>query len=407
MKKGKIATAFLIALGMLGLSVNSSEPSSYWIKIKADNAIERTKIANTGVSIEIIKPDFVIATGSAEDLKRAQATGLVENFYSLSGTLDFPQEDREYHNYERVTNVLNDMVAKYPRITKLINIGQTLQGRPILGVRISDQLDQAGSKPGIFFVGGHHAREHLSVEIPLRFLQYFLAEYERGNTRIINLVKSRDIHIVPAMNADGLEYDVETGSYKYWRKNRRQNSNGSYGVDLNRNYGFKWGTGGSSSSPNSDVFMGPTPFSEPETQAIKNYIESNKNLTIVLSFHTFSELILYPWGHKYDGISEPRDRQVHEVMARTMAQWNNYRPQQASQLYIASGDLMDWAYGSAKLIAFTFELDPADQWSGGGFYPGPGVIPNVLQKNIEPCLYLIEHADNPYRVLQAHPYKAL
>jgi carboxypeptidase T len=120
----------------------------------------------------------------------------------------------------------------------------------------------------------------------------------------------------------------------------------------------------------------------------------------LLSFHSFSELILYPWGHSYDPISQLKDRQVHEVMAKKMSTWNGYTPQQASQLYIASGDTTDWSYGEHRIISFTFELDPKNTgFGGGGFYPGAKVIPDVIRKNIEPALYLIEHADNPYRVL--------
>ena len=87
-------------------------------------------------------------------------------------------------------------------------------------------------------------------------------------------------------------------------------------------------------------------------------------------------------------------------MAEKMAEWNHYAPKQASELYQASGDTTDWSYGDQKIISFTFELDPANNgWGGGGFYPGAGVIPAVQQKNLEPILYLLEYADNPYRVL--------
>jgi carboxypeptidase T len=145
--------------------------------------------------------------------------------------------------------------------------------------------------------------------------------------------------------------------------------------------------------------MGPAPFSEPESKAVKDYVENQHNLTILLSFHTFSKLILYPWGHKYDGIEVERDRRVHETMAQRMAQWNGYEPQQASDLYIASGDTTDWSYGTQKLISFTFELDPANMWGGGGFYPGDEIIDEVVAKNWNPFIYLLNYADNPYRVI--------
>ena len=86
-------------------------------------------------------------------------------------------------------------------------------------------------------------------------------------------------------------------------------------------------------------------------------------------------------------------------MAQTMSQWNQYTPQQAADLYIASGDTVDWAFGVHGIIGFTFELDPSSSWDGG-FYPGQDVILPVFEKNWEPCLYLIEKADDPYQVLE-------
>jgi carboxypeptidase T len=148
-----------------------------------------------------------------------------------------------------------------------------------------------------------------------------------------------------------------------------------------------------------------SPFSEPETKAVKQWIESNKNINVLLTTHTFSELILYPWGHSHDKIQDPRDRNVFETMAKTMAQWNGYTPEQSSDLYIASGDTTDWAYGEHHIFAFTFELDPKNTFGSGGagFYPGAGVIPKVLDKNIEPILYMLEYTDDPYRVLGSKP----
>jgi carboxypeptidase T len=147
--------------------------------------------------------------------------------------------------------------------------------------------------------------------------------------------------------------------------------------------------------------MGPSAFSEPETRAIRDYVAAQKNITVLLSFHTFSQLILYPWGGKYEGIENSTDRQVHEVMAKKMSGWNGYKPEQASELYIASGDTTDWSYGQHRIISFTFELDPGGTAGQSGFYPGAGVIQDVVSKNFNPVLYLIDYSDNPYRVLSS------
>lgn len=395
----------LLSLATVALFVtaaNTKDDNKYWLKIKANNKYERTQIANAGIAIESAVDGWVYAYGSASEKSLLEKAGLLDlSLKVMEEALDFPSKDSNYHNYTELTQQLRSLVTQHQNIAQMYSIGRSHEGRDIWAIRISGQLNDAQNLPGIIYMGGHHAREHLSVETPLGYIRYLLETYSQGNERIQSLVNSRDIHIIPAVNPDGLEYDVSTGKYQLWRKNRKTNGDGTYGVDLNRNYGFMWGTGGSSKNTSSDVYMGPNSFSEPETKAIKNYVETHKNITILLSFHTYSELILYPWGHKYNGIENIRDQQVHATMAAKMAEWNHYDPQQSSELYIASGDTTDWSYGTYKIISFTFELDPTQNAApgGGGFYPGDEVIPNVIQKNLEPVLYLLEHADNPYRVI--------
>jgi carboxypeptidase T len=384
-------------LGSNGFTKNTEQ---FWVKVKATDKFQRSVIANIGAAIETTTEDYVIVYATKAEKEALENLGWVETSFPYIGALDFPKEDQAFHNYFELQTALESLNNLNPQISKIIQVGKTVEGRDMLGIVISGQLEKASELPAVIFMGGHHAREHLSVEVPLGLARYLIESYQKGNEKIKSLVDSRVIHIIPAVNPDGLEYDVENGRYKLWRKNRKELTKNNFGVDLNRNYGFKWGTGGSSSSESSDTYMGPQPFSEPETQAIKNYITQNTNITILLSFHSFSELILYPWGHSYDPISQLKDRQVHEVMAKKMSTWNGYTPQQASQLYIASGDTTDWSYGEHRIISFTFELDPKNTgFGGGGFYPGAKVIPDVIRKNIEPALYLIEHADNPYRVL--------
>lgn len=376
-----------------------SDETHYWMKVRATDKITRTQIADTGVVIDTVREDFVSAVGNAQEKAQLEAMGLVEVSFPLTQEMDFPSEDAAYHNYDEMTAKLRQLTSAHSTISRLTSLGKTVEGRDIWNVEISGNLAQAATLPGVVFMGGHHAREHLSVELPLFYIEYLLTEYSKGNPRIQSLVNSRDIHIIPLVNADGAEFDISTGKYKAWRKNRTDNGRGAFGVDLNRNYGFGWGGGGASTSPVSDTYRGPQAFSEPESQAIKKFVEEHVNITILLSFHTFSELILYPWGHTYDSIATARDKEVHETMARKMATWNGYTAQQSSDLYIASGDTTDWSYGEHKIISFTFELDPKDAWGTAGFYPGADVIPLVQRKNLEPVLYLIEYSDNPYRVL--------
>ncbi|HVK61014.1 MAG TPA: M14 family metallopeptidase [Bdellovibrionales bacterium] len=397
-----MAKGFAVFLGLLfsvsAFAHNDGE-NLYWLKARAKDKYDRTRIADAGISIEIVSDDYVVTMGDENDRNSLEKMGLLESsFLANADFLDFPSQDSEFHNYTEMKTVLEELAASNPTLVQLDSIGQSVEGREILHLRISGQLDKADQLPAFALMGGHHAREHVSIDIPIRFAKYLIESYNAGDAEVRRLVDNRDIHIIPVVNPDGAEYDIASGNYRMWRKNRSING-GKYGVDLNRNYGYLWGKGGSSTSPSSDVYMGPAPFSEPETKAIKNFVESHSNITMLLSLHTFGELVLWPLGGTYDDITNARDLSVFQTMGKTMADWNGYSPQKSSDLYVASGDTTDWAYGERGIFAFTFELDPVDMWDGG-FYPGQAIIPSVLKKNLKPFMYMMDLSDNPYRALE-------
>ncbi len=375
-------------------------PTMQWAGIVAPTRESRTEIVNQGFSIESVVEDTAYGFVPAEVLDSLRLQG-----YEVTSSLaasemnpqDFPDQDAVYHNYAELKAELDTLVTLYPKLAHLFSLGRTVEGREIWGLRINASAENAESPtalPGIVFMGGHHAREHLSVEMPLGLARFLL---ESRDPAVIDLVNRRDIFIIPQVNPDGSEFDIASGRYQSWRKNRRAD-NKCAGVDLNRNYSYQWGTGGSSKNNCSDVYMGPEAFSEPETQAMKRFLESRPNLKVLLSFHTYSELILYPWGHTYNDLTNARDLAAYRKMATTMAAWNGYHPQQTSDLYVASGDTTDWAYGTLGIFSFTFELSP-NGWGGGGFYPGPGIVQKTIQANLKPALYLIDLADDPHRAV--------
>ena len=404
MKKTTLITFCLSLLTSFSLFSWASYAKLHWVKIPAHTKEERTAIANQGLAIEQVADDYVIALMEESLLKKLKKSFQVSVHFPLHTssnspfkTLDFPKRDSNYHNYSEIEEFIDQLVSENKNIVSSHLIGKSLENRNIYHLIFSTDQKNSHKKPGIVIMGGHHAREHLSVEMAIELARYLASEFRNKNPEIVALLESREIHIIPLVNPDGAEYDISSGSYKSWRKNVRKNKDSSLGVDLNRNYSYKWGTGGSSKNPRSPVYMGERPFSEPETQTIKNFIESHENITICLSIHTFSKLILYPWGHTYSPISKTRDLSVHRIMAEKMATWNGYKPMQSSGLYIVSGDTTDWTYGVHNIISFTFELDPGSMFEGG-FYPGD-IIQSTFQKNLRPFLYLIEYADNPYRVL--------
>ncbi len=398
-----------LAVGLIAAIATGAHagPTNYWMRLKAQNKDERSKIANLGLSIEGVIEDSVFVIGGEKDLAIAKKSGLLDTSFEITheNTRDFPPYDSQFHNYERLTQEIQKIASQYPSIVKLSTIGKSLEGRDQWLLTLSaDGKD--GARPAVFFMGGHHAREHVSIETPLQLAQYLAEHFTAGDKRIVDLLSNRTVYIVPCVNPDGAEYDISSGDYQLWRKNRRHNTDGSEGVDLNRNYGHHWGEGGASDNGDSEVYHGPSAFSEPETLNIKTFFESHSNISIDLTFHTFSELILFPWGYTNDRISDQKAFMVHKTMAETMAKWNGYTPEQSSTLYIASGDTTDWAFGAHGIISFTFELDPKMSpdmnWQPDkGFYPGQSFIRPVFEKNLEPCLYLIGFSDNPYRVLQS------
>lgn len=399
--KGFIILGFLIVL----IASSARANTHYFVQLKARNALERSQMAQL-FHIDQVIEESVYSVVNAHDYelikKRFGSKLITSHSYTYptsvqkGDVVDFPRKDSKYHTYDEMLAELRILARDYADITELFSIGKSLEGRELWALKITTNKETNAFIPATVFLGAHHAREHLSTEVPLLFAKEFLAQ-TKTNAEIRALISLQDLYIIPMVNPDGAMYDITGQRYKSWRKNRAHNNNGSYGVDLNRNYSYGWGTGGSSRSPNSDVYMGPEAFSEPETQAVRDFVMSKPNIRTLLSFHTFSELVLYPWGGQESGVGG-EDQQVFEKMAQKMAGMNGYTPMQASDLYIASGDTCDWAYGELGIFCFTFELSPKSMWSGG-FYPGANMIDTAFRANYAPALELVKWAADPYSVL--------
>jgi carboxypeptidase T len=376
----------------------------YWVVLAAGDAKARSAAADAGVSIEELRPGRVAGFAAPRALARARAAGLkvvsAELVSERIGALGFPAEDKAFHTYAQTVAELRSLAARAPGLASLFSIGKTVQGRDIWALRLcADAKGDAPSKlPGAFFVGEHHAREHLSNEVPLALAGRLVDG--QADPEIKRLLATRDIVVIPTLNADGAEYDVEGDKYHMHRKNMRDNGDGSFGVDLNRNYGYGWGGGGASADTNDETYRGPSAFSEPETRAVRAYIDAHPNIKVLLTYHTFSELVLYPWGGQEAPIDDADALKAYQSMAGEMGRMTGYTPEQASALYVASGDLTDWAWGEHKIFSFTFEMMPKSMWEGG-FYPGTAAIAQSIQLNWRPMLYLIDLADNPKRVAKS------
>jgi carboxypeptidase T len=370
----------------------------YTVVIAAPDRDARTRLAQAGLAIDAIGPGTVSSVVDAAGLARLQRQGL----RPLAVTpLDFPPADSAYHNYAEMVEAIEQTAAAYPDIVRVSTVGQSLEGRDILAVKISDEPDANDpAEPEVLFMSLHHAREHLTVEMALEVIRLFTEGYGH-DPALTNLVNTREIWVLPNINPDGGEYDIAGGFYQWWRKNRRPISDGVYGVDLNRNYGYRWGLEpGSSSTPTDETYRGPEAFSEPETRVVRDFVVAHPDITAAITFHTYSELILYPYGYTYDDL--PADMTQDDLLtfrklAGDMAATNGYIPKQASDLYTTSGDTVDWLYGERGIFGFTFEMYP--RYSNPGFYPPGNVIERETRRNTAAVTYLAGVADSPRKMI--------
>ncbi|MEV4193584.1 M14 family metallopeptidase [Streptomyces toxytricini] len=423
-------TAALLALALgapaYGMSATAAPPPSpstatldeavaqYEIKGPATPA-ERTALLRTGVSIDEVDARSVVV--SADPL---QAKALRRLGYALTplggppdrsergvqaGPADFPSADSRYHNYAEMSAEIDQRIAQYPAIMSKRVIGKSYQGRDIVAIKISDNVAADENEPEVLFTHHQHAREHLTVEMALYLLKEFGSTYGT-DARVTRMVDSREIWIVPDLNPDGGEYDIATGSYRSWRKNRQPNSgSSSVGTDENRNWNYKWGCcGGSSGSKGSDTYRGAAPESAPEVKVVSDFVRSRvvggkQQIKAAIDFHTYSELVLWPYGWTYNDTAPgltADDLAVFKTVGTRMANSNGYTPEQSSDLYITDGTIDDWLWGDQKIFGYTFEMYPSG-FGGGGFYPPDEVIDRETSRNRDAVLQLLENADCMYR----------
>jgi hypothetical protein len=295
-----------------------------------------------------------------------------------------------YHTYEEVYDDMDSVATAYPGLCQLQSIGQSIEGREIWALKISDNVSVTEDEPKVLYLGCHHAREVISVEIPLHIMYWLVSNYG-SDPKATSLVDEREIWIVPLMNPDGREYVEHTGD---WRKNRRNNGDGTRGVDLNRNWGYMWGYDDIGSSPNtsSETYRGTGPFSEPETQVIRDLM-LNYPFDTCISYHSHGRLVLYPFG--YAPIMAP-DHAIFEALADSMVTFNNYAPGPGISLYPVNGDSDDWMYGEQlikdKVFSYTYEV-------GTEFYPPSTAIDSLCEKNLEPSLLAAVYAGRVAEIL--------
>ena len=262
--------------------------------------------------------------------------------------------------YSQMLDELDEMQSMYPDLITIkspIGVFETIENRPIYWVKISDNPNTDEAEPEMLYTAIHHAREPASMQQLIFYMWYLLENYAM-DSEIQTLVNNTEMYFVPVINVDGYIYNETTnpGGGGMWRKNRRNNGDGTYGVDLNRNYSYEWG-GLGTSGPGGQTYPGTAGFSEPETQAIKWFCEEHEFI-MALNNHTYSELLLYPFG--YDVDQPTPDDAIFKSISSLMVSQNGYTNQISADLYPASGVSDDWMYGDTsthnKIFAMTPEI---------------------------------------------------
>jgi len=353
-----------------------------------------------GLDVWEVKTDHLVLQATEAQAERLQQMGYdVEQLHETQSYLStFATEEAVagYHSVETLEADLRRLAGDHSEVAELHEIGRSVENRPIWALRLGERR---GNTLKMAFLGCHHAREWIAVEVP-----YLLAEYLLTNAStnpVQEWFDKGEIWVAPMVNPDGHEYTRTQN--RLWRKNRRRNSDGSIGVDPNRNYGYMWGTLNVSTSshvPRDDTYVGPRAFSEPEVQAVRNLV-ARELFAGVLTYHSYLQLILFPWGYTSKPIVDPNDHREMEDLAKDMQQLirevhgEKYTVEQSSQLYPTAGDTTDWTYGEYDIPSFTIELRP-DTAAEGGFILPPSQIQPTWEENRPAALQFIHHVfDKP------------
>ncbi|XP_064073997.1 uncharacterized protein LOC113399284 [Vanessa tameamea] len=224
-----------------------------------------------------------------------------------------------YHNLEGVYQWMTDITSKYYEKIALKTVGKSAEGREILAIEIRNPK----AKSKVIVEGAIHGNEWITTEF-VTYLAYKLINADKSlNSRLKQVARKYHWFLIPVANPDGYNYSMTVD--RLWRKNRRDLGNGTFGVDLNRNFDYSFCNHGGSNNPNNEYYCGPEPFSEPESRALSYFIDNNKgNLNYYFAFHSYGQKIIIPYS----------DRVKH---IENFSEMENYGKQAILKMYKLNG----------------------------------------------------------------------
>ena len=373
-------------------SIRLYDPSSSNISIVANQGIPLDHVGGqAGVYTDLIctkdQTIKLLSKGLDIDILIPDLTSYYKERNRPATSRDFPLGSMQgNYTWDELNNRFNELLDLYPNIiSERLIIGQSIEGRDIWAFKISDNPNTDEDEPEVLYTSLIHAREPLSMMSLFYFTQK-LAEGYNTDDELTYLVNNREMWFVPVINPDGYVYNefIEPSGGGMHRKNRKDTNCGNgtgRGIDLNRNFGYGWGADniGSSSDPCSEVYRGDSPFSEPETEAVRDFI-LNHDFKNVLHYHSYSNLYIHAFG---DGsYPEEPDLTTHREIGLEMARHNGYYVGTGLDGigYTVNGDAVDWSYGDQGLIAYVPEVGSYSQ----GFWPSEDEVEQLCIDQLHP-----------------------
>lgn len=403
-----LAVAFIALTFCVVSSVHGATSADIQVRIQYQSKAQWLQIQQGGYDIVSEGPQWLDVIVTPEQLSELRAQGIpvnvthqtISGFYKdrLQGQSAAPQTMGGYLTLAEINAKIDSLVTLYPSIVSTkVNLGNTIEGRPMWAVKISDNPNTDESEPRVLYTSAIHAREVITPKVVFNFMDYLIANYGT-DTAVANIVNNRELWFVPCVNPDGYFQNQVTNPTGggLWRKNRRDNGGGIFGVDLNRNFGYEWGHDNVGSSPttSSETYRGTAGFSEPETQHMRDFTTA-KDFDITLYFHSYSNLVLWAWGFE---VAYTPDEDIFAQMGDSIAAMNGYAPGPGWSLYLTNGDSDDWGYGeqTSKMKNFAFTIEVGN--SNDGFWPQLSRVPQLMSENLNPCLFLARIAGNQYNL---------
>lgn len=353
-----------------------TEPPSYRMRVSNIGNLAQVvaELRRDGFDIPYVdrKQGVIDVVGTPRQQKQLEQRGLwVEPIIEPTASRDQTEALSDYLSPAEIAARLDAYQTSYPALAQRIPYATDHLGGVAYAMRISDNVTVEEAEPVILFVAQHHAREVMTPEVAVDIIDQLLTRYGI-DSEITRWIDNYEIWVIPNHNPDGANF-VFTGDSN-WRKNRRDNGDGSIGVDPNRNYPYRWGNSvcaGSSSSPSSDTYHGPGPASEPITAGLVELARTHRP-AIAVSFHTYSELAIHPFGCTGDYPNHPDFQFVREMANEVSTRITGDQPNTWYQfgtgpelLYEVDGEMSDWFYAELGSVGVTFEFNTSTQ----GFQP--------------------------------------